>query len=55
VRDEYLKLAGDVRAQPPLAPERREALLKRVRARQERVAYHGYEEWIRAARPPEFV
>jgi len=55
VRDEYLKLAGDVRAQPPLAPEKREALLKRVRARQERVAYRGYKEWIRAARPPEFV
>ena len=55
VRDEYLKLAGDVRAQPPLGAEKREALLKRVRARQEKVGYRGYAPWIAAARPPEFV
>jgi len=55
VRDEYLKLAGEVQTHVPLAPEQREALLKRVRARQERVAYDGYAEWIKAARPPEFV
>jgi NADPH-dependent glutamate synthase beta subunit-like oxidoreductase len=55
VRDEYLKLANGVKTLEPLAPERRESLLKRVRARQERVAYRSYAEWIKAARPPEFI
>jgi NADPH-dependent glutamate synthase beta subunit-like oxidoreductase len=55
VRDEYLKLADQVRAQAPLSAEQREKILARVRARQERVGYRGYAEWIRAARPPEFI
>jgi NADPH-dependent glutamate synthase beta subunit-like oxidoreductase len=55
VRDQYLKLADDVHTQTPLTPEQRESLLKRVRARQERVAYRSYADWIKAARPPEFV
>jgi NADPH-dependent glutamate synthase beta subunit-like oxidoreductase len=55
VRDEYLKLADDVRTQTPLSSEQRQKLLGRVKARQERVGYRGYPEWIRAARPPEFI
>jgi ferredoxin--NADP+ reductase len=55
VRDHYLELAKDVRAQTPLSAEQRERLLARVRARQERVAYRGYAAWIQAARPPEFI
>jgi NADPH-dependent glutamate synthase beta subunit-like oxidoreductase len=55
VRDQYLKLADGVRALTPLTPEKRESLQKRVRARQEQVAYRGYPEWIKSARPPEFI
>ena len=55
VRDEYLALAKEVRSHEPLRPDQREKLLARVRARQERVGYRGYAEWIKAARPPEFV
>jgi NADPH-dependent glutamate synthase beta subunit-like oxidoreductase len=55
VRDEYLALAKDIRTHTPLSPAAREALLKRIRARQEKVAYRGYAEWIKAARPPEFI
>jgi ferredoxin/flavodoxin---NADP+ reductase len=55
VRDEYLALARDVRAQQPLSAEQRAKLLARVRARQEKVGYRGYAQWIEAARPPEFV
>jgi ferredoxin--NADP+ reductase len=55
VRDEYLKLADEVRSQTPLTASQRDALLARVRARQEKVGYGSYAEWIGAARPPEFV
>ena len=56
VRDEYLKLADHVQsAHAPLSGSQREALLRRVRARQDKVGYHGYGEWIEAARPPEFI
>ena len=55
VRDEYLKLADDVRTQTPLSAEQRQKLLGRVKARQEKVGFHGYAEWIKAARPPEFI
>jgi ferredoxin--NADP+ reductase len=55
VRDEYLKLADDVKALPPLGAAQRDALLRRIRARQEKVGYHGYAEWIEGARPPEFI
>jgi len=56
VRDEFLKLADHVRtSHTPLTAPQREALLARVRARQEKVGYRGYAEWIEAARPPEFI
>ncbi|HTO53282.1 MAG TPA: hypothetical protein VMR50_07840 [Myxococcota bacterium] len=55
VRDEYLELAKDVKRHTPLGAAQREALLRRVKARQEQVAYRGYAEWIQAARPPEFI
>jgi NADPH-dependent glutamate synthase beta subunit-like oxidoreductase len=55
VRDHYLSVAEGVRALEPLSGAAREALLKRVRARQEKVAFRDYPSWIKAARPPEFV
>jgi hypothetical protein len=39
----------------PLAAPARDALLARVRERQQKVSFRDYESWIRAARPPEFV
>ncbi len=55
VRDHYLSIAEGVRALTPLTPAARGALLARVKARQEKVAYRDYPSWIQAARPPEFV
>ena len=55
VRDEYLKLVDGVAALPPLSGAQRESLLQRVRARQAKVGFRGYAEWIKAARPPEFI
>ncbi|MEX2207328.1 MAG: hypothetical protein WEF50_13955 [Myxococcota bacterium] len=55
VRDHYLSVANGVRALEPIAPAAREALLARVKARQERVGYADYPSWIEAARPPEFI
>ena len=55
VRDEYLALAKDVKAHAPLTQSQRDALLARVKGRQEKVGFRGYAEWIKAARPPEFV
>jgi len=55
VRDHYLAVAEGVKHLEPLAPAAREALLARVKARQEKVAYADYTSWIKAARPPEFV
>jgi ferredoxin--NADP+ reductase len=56
VRDEFLKIAEEVRsAHVPLTAAQRDGLLARVRARQQKVGYRGYAEWIKAARPPEFV
>ena len=55
VRDHYLSVADGVRALEPLSAAARDALLSRVKARQEKVAYRDYPSWIKAARPPEFV
>lgn len=55
VRDEYLKLVDSVGQLPPITPAAREALLARVRERQQKVGYRDYASWIKAARPPEFV
>ncbi|MBM4337452.1 MAG: hypothetical protein FJ108_16320 [Deltaproteobacteria bacterium] len=55
VRDHYLSLAERVRELEPLAAPARDALLARVRERQQKVSFRDYESWIRAARPPEFV
>jgi NADPH-dependent glutamate synthase beta subunit-like oxidoreductase len=41
-------------AEPPLAPERLEALFARVAERQRAVGYAGYAEWIRRVTPPDF-
>ena len=55
VRDHYLSVAEGVRGLEPLSGAAREALLKRVKGRQDEVAYRDYPGWIKAARPPEFV
>ena len=55
VRDHYLSVADGVRALAPIAPEARNALLERVRERQEKVGYGDYPSWIKAAKPPEFL
>jgi NADPH-dependent glutamate synthase beta subunit-like oxidoreductase len=55
VRDHYLSVADGVRALEPLSPGARDALLARVKSRQDKVAYRDYPSWIQAARPPEFV
>ena len=55
VRDHYLGVAEAVKKLEPITPAAREALLRRVQARQEKVAYRDYASWIKAARPPEFV
>jgi len=55
VRDEYLKLVDGLAALPPLSGAEREALLRRVEGRQQKVGFTGYAEWIKAARPPEFI
>jgi len=55
VRDEYLKLVDGLAALPPLSAAQREALLRRVSTRQAKVGFRGYAEWIKAARPPEFI
>ncbi len=53
--DAYFKLADDVQKLEPLGAEAREALLARVRERQEKVGYTDYESWVEASKPPEFV
>jgi hypothetical protein len=54
--EKYLELAEDVKSREPLSASDREALLKRVRAQQERVGYTGnYGGWIEAATPPDRV
>ncbi len=55
VRDQYLAVAEGVRALVPLSGGARDALLSRVRERQQKVAFRDYASWIKAARPPEFV
>jgi len=55
VRDEYLKLVDGLAALPPLSAAQRAGLLRRVRARQEKVGFRDYAEWIKSARPPEFI
>src|SRR5262245_55447748 len=55
VRDEYLKLVDGLAALPPLSGAQREALLRRVKARQDKVGYRDYAGWIEAARPPGFI
>ena len=55
VRDHYLSVAEGVRALAPITPEARNALLERVKERQQKVGYGDYPSWIKAARPPEFV
>ncbi|HTO07663.1 MAG TPA: hypothetical protein VMR86_11490 [Myxococcota bacterium] len=55
VRDEYLAIAREVKTHVPLSADQRQKLLARVKARQERIGYRGYGEWIQAARPPEFI
>ncbi len=55
VRDEYLSLAENVRSLEPLSASARDALLRRVRERQNEIGFRDYPSWIQAARPPEFV
>ncbi len=55
VTDEYLRLAEDVKQLEPLGEGEREALLKRVKARQEEFQYSDYFSWIEASKPPEFL
>jgi NADPH-dependent glutamate synthase beta subunit-like oxidoreductase len=55
VSEHYFGLVEAVRAQPPLQAAAREALLKRVRDRQQQVGYSGsYRSWIESVKPPEF-
>ena len=55
VRDEYLKLVDGLAALTPLSEAQRAGLLRRVRERQQKVGFRDYAEWIKSARPPEFI
>ena len=55
VANDYFQIAEDVKKLEPLDDKAREALLKRIGARQQKLQYVDYESWISASKPPEFL
>jgi NADPH-dependent glutamate synthase beta subunit-like oxidoreductase len=56
VVEDYFKLAEEVKRLEPLAEGRRDEILARVRAHQDRAGYDGdYRAWIEAVSPPDLA
>ena len=55
VANDYFQIAEEVKKLEPLDDKAREALLKRIGARQQKLDYVDYESWISASKPPEFL